>query len=145
MGAPAVAQLNVRIDRDVKAAGEDAIAAMGLSVTDFVRNLWEKLAGSDDDRAAIERAVLGTTISCDEVRVDASSHVQKLEALARMRSLRVNGDFEDNLMRAAAERSEADLLVTWDKGMLAKRVIPTVTPSEAIAEIEAWEELAKLR
>ncbi len=57
---------------------------------------------------------------------------------------RVNGDFEDNLVRAAAQRCEADLLVTWDKGMLAKRVVPTATPTGALAEIEAWEELAKL-
>ncbi len=58
---------------------------------------------------------------------------------------RVNGDFEDNLVRAAAERAKADLLVTWDKEMLAKRVVPTVTPTQAIAEMDAREELAALR
>lgn len=57
---------------------------------------------------------------------------------------RVSGDFEDNLVRAAAERSEADLVVTWDKGMLSKRVVPTATPLDALAEIEAWKELAQL-
>lgn len=50
---------------------------------------------------------------------------------------RSNTDFEDNLVRAAAERSKADLVVTWDKGMLAKCFVPTVTPVDAIAELEA--------
>lgn len=57
----------------------------------------------------------------------------------------VSGDFEDNLVRAAAERSEADLLVTWDKEMLAKHVVPTATPVDALAEMQVWKELAQLR
>ena len=49
-----------------------------------------------------------------------------------------NGDFEDNLIRAAADRLGADLVVTWDKGMLSKCFVPTVTPADAIAELESW-------
>ena len=51
---------------------------------------------------------------------------------------RSNADFEDNLVRAAAERLEADLVVTWDKGMLAKSFVPTVTPADALGEMEVW-------
>ena len=49
-----------------------------------------------------------------------------------------NTDFEGNLIRAAAERLEADLVVTWDKGMLAKSFVPTVTPADALGEMEVW-------
>ena len=56
----------------------------------------------------------------------------------------VNGDFEDNLVRAAAERSHADLVVTWDKGLLSNRTMPAVTPTQALAEIEAWEKMSAL-
>lgn len=38
---------------------------------------------------------------------------------------------------AAATRAGADLLVTYDKGMLSKSIVPTVTPKDAIAWLEA--------
>ena len=56
----------------------------------------------------------------------------------------VNGDFEDNLVRAAAERAGADLVVTWDKGLLSNRVMPVVTPAQALAEIDAWEKVSSI-
>lgn len=54
---------------------------------------------------------------------------------------RSNGDFEDNLVRAAAERLEADLVVTWDRGLLSKCFVPTVTPPVAVCAMEAWDEM----
>jgi predicted nucleic acid-binding protein len=51
----------------------------------------------------------------------------------------VDADLEDNLVRAAAKRAKSDLLVTWDKGMLSKAVIPTLTPTEAVSEMGTWQ------
>ena len=34
-------------------------------------------------------------------------------------------------------RAGADLLVTYDKGILSKSIVPTVTPKDAIAWLEA--------
>ena len=47
-----------------------------------------------------------------------------------------NGDLEDNLVRAAAQRSGASLVVTNDRQMLAKAYVPTVTPADAIAWLQ---------
>ncbi len=88
VGTTAAAQLNVRIDRATKAAGDSAIASMGISVTDFVRKLWEKLAESGQDRTAIERAVLGAEASLNPTSEVSAQHTQRLEVLAQMRSLR---------------------------------------------------------
>ena len=42
------------------------------------------------------------------------------------------------LLRAAAKRANADLPVTWDKVMLSKAVVPTLTPTDAIDEMSTW-------
>ena len=55
--------------------------------------------------------------------------------VAKWRS--VNSDFEDNLVRAAVQRSDADLLVTWDKHLLARAFVPTVTPEDALKDLLA--------
>lgn len=49
----------------------------------------------------------------------------------------VNADFEDNLVRAAVERVDADLLVTWDKHLLSRAFVPTVTPEDALRDLLA--------
>ena len=45
-------------------------------------------------------------------------------------------DFEDNLVHASFKRASADLLVTWDKQLLAHAFVPTVTPTDALKELE---------
>ncbi len=42
------------------------------------------------------------------------------------------------LVRAAAKRANANLLVTWDKVMLSKAVVPTLTPADAIDKMSTW-------
>ena len=50
----ATAQLNARMSRNLKEAGDDALATIGLSPTQAVRALWEKAAkrGKDLDEVA---------------------------------------------------------------------------------------------
>jgi predicted nucleic-acid-binding protein len=49
---------------------------------------------------------------------------------------KTNSDFEDNLVHASFKRASADLLVTWDKQLLAHAFVPTVTPTDALKELE---------
>ena len=53
---------------------------------------------------------------------------------------RINGDLEDNLIIAAAQRSNADFLVTWDKELLNKAFGATATPEAMLEAIRFHEE-----
>lgn len=48
-------------------------------------------------------------------------------------------DFEDNLIVAACKRAQADYLVTSDKKLLAKALVPTLSPADMLAFLEACE------
>ena len=52
------AQLNVRMDASLKAAGDAALAQMGYAPVEFVRAIWGRLARQDDGLAAV-RTLLG--------------------------------------------------------------------------------------
>ncbi len=52
------AQLNVRMDASLKAAGDAALAQIGYAPVDFVRAVWGRLARQDDSLAAV-RTFLG--------------------------------------------------------------------------------------
>lgn len=47
--AGAQAQINVRIDPEVKAAGDRVIESLGLSTSEVVRMLWSKLAQGEQE------------------------------------------------------------------------------------------------
>lgn len=55
------------------------------------------------------------------------------DARIALKHKNLHGDYEDDLVIAAAFRSEADCLVTCDKRLLAKSPILALTPDEAIA------------
>lgn len=48
-----------------------------------------------------------------------------------------NGDLEDNLVLACAERVKVDYLVTGDKRLLKKASVATLTPEDALALLDA--------
>ena len=48
----------------------------------------------------------------------------------------VGPDFEDNVLLAAAQRANADYLVTWDAALLRKPTVRTATPTEMLALID---------
>ena len=53
--ASAQAQINVRIDAEVKAAGDHVIESLGLSTSEVVRMLWLKLAeGEQEARKVVD-------------------------------------------------------------------------------------------
>lgn len=81
--AQAVAQLNVRMPQQVKAGGDAALSALGVTPTEFLRALWEKLAAGGEDRDAVMASVLG--------EADASSRATRVAALAHARALYADG------------------------------------------------------
>lgn len=53
---------------------------------------------------------------------------------AKMRSM--HGDFEDNLVLAAAERAKATLLVTNNQQLIAHAPVAALTPTDALAALQ---------
>ena len=92
---------------------------------------------SEVDAQAIQRIAWGVVDNMQEVATPVGIDLSDVWLASKWRT--VDGDLEDNLVRAASKRTRADLVVTWDKGMLAKAVVPTVTPTDAMAVMEAWE------
>ena len=43
-----VSQLNVRLDSDLKAAGDSVLDLYGVSATEVIRSLWEKFAQGEE-------------------------------------------------------------------------------------------------
>ena len=83
----AVSQLNVRIPQQIKAEGDAALSALGVSTTEFMRALWEKLAAGGEGRDEVVASVLGGD-------VDASARSARRAALSRARAL-----YEDGMAR----------------------------------------------
>ena len=91
----------------------------------------------ETDAQAIQHIAWGIVDSLQEVATPVGVDLSDLWFASKLRQ--VDGDLEDNLVRAAAKRAKVDLVVTWDKGMLVKAVVPTVTPADALAVMDAWQ------
>jgi len=61
--------------------------------------------------------------------------------LAR-KSRTFNGDFEDNLVLAAARRASVDFIVTSDLVLLKKATVAALTPQDMLAFLQTSAELA---
>ena len=92
---------------------------------------------SEADAQAIQQVAWGVVDSLQEVATPVGMDLSDVWLASRWRQ--VDGDLEDNLVRAAAKRARVDLVVTWDKGLLSKAVVPTVTPTDAMAVMAAWQ------
>lgn len=91
---------------------------------------------SESDALSIQRLAWGVVDNMQEVATPVGMDLADVWLASKWR--RVDADLEDNLVRAAAKRANADLLVTWDKVMLSKAVVPTLTPADAIDEMSTW-------
>ncbi len=89
---------------------------------------------AEADAVAIRRIAWGVVDNMSELATPIGMDASDLWLASKWRG--VDGDLEDNLVRAAARRAKVDLVVTWDKGMLAKALVPTVTPPVATAQLE---------
>ena len=97
-----LAQMNVRLPRQVKESGDAALAELGITPTEFVRTVWEKMAQGGEERSKVESAVMGLQ------RDERLEHEQRLDALRRARSLYERGMPELGIdpVKVAAVRAE---------------------------------------
>jgi predicted nucleic acid-binding protein len=92
---------------------------------------------TESDARAIQQLAWGVVDNMQEIATPVGMDLSDVWLASKWR--RVDADLEDNLVRAAAKRAKSDLLVTWDKGMLSKAVIPTLTPTDAVSEMGTWQ------
>lgn len=92
---------------------------------------------TESDARAIQQLAWGVVDNMQEIATPVGMDLSDVWLASKWRQ--VDADLEDNLVRAAAKRAKSDLLVTWDKGMLSKAVIPTLTPTDAVSEMGTWQ------
>ena len=77
----ATVQLNARLDRDLKASGDAALALIGFSPTQAVRALWEKAAKRGKDLEEVARLLAPAEeapVAADSPEDDPSAHVRAM-------------------------------------------------------------------
>lgn len=67
MATAAMTQMNVRLERTLKEEGDAALASIGLTPTEVVRAIWEKLARRGEDLEEVRRLVMPTPKEVDPV------------------------------------------------------------------------------
>ncbi len=82
--ATPVAQINVRIDRDLKEEGDAALVDAGLSPSQVVRDLWGKLAQGGEAAEAVV-ALLGPDEMDDDERAAIDARLEVVERTSRRR------------------------------------------------------------
>lgn len=66
MAPSAVAQVNVRLSRELKEAGDEGLRALDLSPTDAVRALWTRLSKGGEGLIEVRDFLLGESPSAAE-------------------------------------------------------------------------------
>ena len=70
-----VSQLNVRLNSDVKAAGDSVLDLYGVSATEIIRSLWEKLAcGEEGLRQVVEMLAAPPAAGATKRQVDVAGY-----------------------------------------------------------------------
>ncbi|MDO4808166.1 MAG: hypothetical protein Q4A07_13070 [Coriobacteriales bacterium] len=59
----ATAQMNVRLSRTLKAAGDAALAEAGITPTELIRELWEKISHGAADVMQVQELLTGQSSS----------------------------------------------------------------------------------
>lgn len=90
---------------------------------------------AQEDAQSIQRICWGIVDNMREMGTAVGVDEADVWQAAKLRAL--HGDLEDDLVRVAAMRAKADVIVTWDKGLLSKAMSATLTPKDARAWLEA--------
>ena len=77
-GVPALSQLNVRFESDIKQAGDAVLKEAGISATQFIRGIWRALGEGGEGRDALLRVVDGSSAH----QIDEEKQL-RLEAIKR--------------------------------------------------------------
>ena len=87
MPTKAISQMNIRINSQVKDAGDRVLVEGGVSPTQIVRALWEKISHGVQDLRQVEQ-VLGTSAQVDQAQ---ESKTDRMYAMRRGRALFAEG------------------------------------------------------
>ena len=85
-GVGTIAQMNVRLDRGLKAAGDAVLAEVGITPTELIRELWEKVSRGSAHAMQVREFLRDK--ACEGVGTGCTpAQEQKMEALVRGRRL----------------------------------------------------------
>lgn len=108
MSTQAVSQMNIRMDTQLKDAGDKVLAERSTTPTQLVRALWEKISRGAPDLQQVEE-VLGISVP---PAPSPDADLNKLEAMRRGRDLFVQGLATWGIAESAAvvreERTDMD-------------------------------------
>lgn len=111
------AQLNVRMDASLKAAGDAALAQIGYAPVDFVRAVWGRLARQDDGLAAV-RTLLGeanSTASDQETLSTPMEGMRRVSQTVSIEMRRMGRAFEPEVsLNTQRQADEQDREMLWE-------------------------------
>ena len=88
MTTQTLSQMNIRLDSDTKRAGDAVLAGAGVTPTELIRQLWQKVAQGADDLRQVEEVLAGTSPA---VITKQPASPDKLIAMQRGRELFAKG------------------------------------------------------
>ena len=80
--AGATAQINVRLNPELKQRGDEALLGAGLSPSQAIRALWELVARNSDNPEAIQRALFPERAEAQEADLSAAQ-CHRAEAIGK--------------------------------------------------------------
>ena len=79
------AQLNVRMNPEVKAAGDSVIDLYGVSPSELIRALWEKISLGEEAFAQVVKALVATPAAGTRRTIDSELGASNVASLIRQR------------------------------------------------------------
>ena len=79
------AQLNVRMNPEVKAAGESVLDLYGVSPSELIRALWEKISLGEEAFAQVVKALVATPAAGTRRTIDSELGASNVASLIRQR------------------------------------------------------------
>ena len=102
---------------------------------DLKRMARKNGAGTESDFLAVQRAAWSCIENMREQAIAIGADESDAWLACKYRLL--SEDLEDNFVLAAAERAEADFIVTGDKALIQKATVAAYTPQDALKYLEA--------
>lgn len=106
--------LEEREKRRMRAAGKEITPASAAAVNEYA---WGCIRAMEE---------LATVVPVDQSDIWIATKYRS-----------IHGDFEDDLLLAAVERSKADFLVTSDEALLRHAPVATIAPGDLVKLVEA--------
>ncbi len=79
------AQLNVRMNPEVKAAGDSVLDLYGVSPSELIRALWEKISLGEEAFAQVVKALVATPAAGTRRTIDSELGTSNVASLIRQR------------------------------------------------------------